>query len=105
MNKRDTLSRNSSNSTSGGHIGHTGNGHTYSQNSSVETPSRSAETSSSTDLLKHLQDRVKKLRAENENLKKSSEKDTSFHSVKHTGNMKELTNVCILVPFLFYCLS
>ncbi|XP_028400721.1 protein FAM184A-like isoform X2 [Dendronephthya gigantea] len=41
-----------------------------------EALSRSVEKSSSADLLKHLQDRVKKLRAENENLKKSSDKES-----------------------------
>ena len=56
----------------------------------------SADTSSSTDLLKHLQERVKKLRAENENLKKSNDKETSFSSTKQDGRLKSFSKVCML---------
>ena len=48
--------------------------------------SRSVEKSSSADLLKHLQDRVKKLRAENENLKKSSDNESL---ARNTRNVRD----------------
>ncbi|CAB4020069.1 Hypothetical predicted protein [Paramuricea clavata] len=58
------------------------NGVTQSPN--VNPASRSGEKSSSADLLKHLQDRVKKLRAENENLKKTSDKESLAKNTRHS---------------------
>ena len=52
---------------------------------SIRNP-RVTEKSSSVDLLKHLQDRVKKLRAENENLKKISANDSSNRSKSNVSN-------------------
>ena len=57
---------------------------TVTQSSSVSPAARSVEKSSSADLLKHLQDRVKKLRAENENLKKSSDKETLARKTRNS---------------------
>ena len=57
---------------------------TVTQSSSVSPASRSVEKSSSADLLKHLQDRVKKLRAENENLKKSSDKESLARKTRNS---------------------
>jgi hypothetical protein len=53
----------------------------------VNPASRSGEKSSSADLLKHLQDRVKKLRAENENLKKTSDKESLAKNTRHVRDL------------------
>ena len=61
--------------------------------------SRSVEKSSSADLLKHLQDRVKKLRAENENLKKSSDNESL---ARNTRNVRDFIMKNSSSVFSFY---